>query len=196
MSRRSPNRRFPNRRHVDIDLGPERIRRRNLNRVSISIAVVFVLIVAASPFLPGLIDDGPAGTDTTALVPIEGALPVEVLGVVDGDTLDVRSAQTELRVRLYGVDTPERGDACFEEATDRLAALAGDQVQLLPDVRLQDGFGRELRYVYASDGTLIDERLVVEGYGLAWTEDGQFRSQIMAAETEARDAGRGCLWGE
>ncbi|MCK9496228.1 MAG: thermonuclease family protein [Dehalococcoidia bacterium] len=192
------SRRFPNRRHVNIDLGPERIRRRNLNRVSISIAGIFVLLLVASPFLPGLISDGPLddGTPTATVVPIDGALPVEVVRVVDGDTLDVRSAQTELRVRLYGVDTPERGDACYREATDRLAALAGEHVQLLPDARLQDQFGRELRYVYASDGTLIDEQLVAEGYGHAWTDDGQFRSQIMAAEVQARDTDRGCLWGE
>lgn len=196
MSRR----RYPNRRHVDIDLRPERLRRRNLNRVSISIAAIFVILVAASPFLPGILgtDDGdpvevPAGAPVP-LVPVEGALPVEVVRIVDGDTLDVRSAQTEIRVRLYGVDTPERGERCFREASDRLAALAGEQVQLLPDERLTDRFGRELRYVYAADGTLIDEQLVAEGYGLAWTDDGRLREQIMATEAEARAAGRGCLW--
>ena len=67
-------------------------------------------------------------------------------------------------------------------------------MQLLPDVRLTDPFGRELRYVYAADGALVDEALVAEGLGYAWTEDGQFREQIVAAEAQARDAGRGCLW--
>ena len=189
------SRRYPNRRHVDIDLGPERARRRNLNRVSVSIAIIFALIVVISPFLTDLVSDRGDETPTPALVPVEGALTVDVVKVIDGDTLDVRSAQTELRVRLYGVDTPERGEACYEEATARLAALAGDQVQLLPDARLTDQFGRELRYVYAVDGTLIDEELVTEGLGYAWTDDGQFRAEIMAAEAAARDAGRGCLWG-
>jgi endonuclease YncB( thermonuclease family) len=36
--------------------------------------------------------------------------------VIDGDTFD--SAST--RIRLFGMNTPERGDACFTEATDRL----------------------------------------------------------------------------
>jgi micrococcal nuclease len=174
------SRRFPNRRHLDIDLGPERQRRRNLNRVSISIAVIFVLLVLATPLLQDLVTDaGAPDAGATAsqatLVPVEGALTVEVLNIVDGDTLDVRSAQTELRVRLYGVDTPERGEACYEEATARLAALAGDQVQLLPDARLTDQFGRELRYVYAADGALIDEQLVAEGFGHAWTDEGALR---------------------
>lgn len=190
------SRRHPNRRHVNIDLGPERLRRRNLNRVSISIAVIFVLLVAAAPFLPGLVGSGgsedPDATPT--LVPVEGAVTVDVLNVIDGDTLDVRSAQTELRVRLYGVDTPERDEACYTESTSRLRELAGTQVQLLPDARLTDSFGRELRYVYSLDGTLIDERLVAEGYGHAWTDDGRFREQIVAAEAEARADGAGCLW--
>ncbi|MGE3961476.1 MAG: thermonuclease family protein [Dehalococcoidia bacterium] len=187
------NRRYPNRRHVDIDLGPERRHRRNLNRVSISIAAIFALLVLASPLLTDLASDRGADPPET-LTPVLGAVAVEVLDIVDGDTLDVRSAQTELRVRLYGVDTPERGEACFEEAAARLAELAGAQVQLLPDARLADAFGRELRYVYTSGGVLIDEQLVAEGLGYAWTEDGQFRAQIVAAEVEARDAGRGCLW--
>jgi len=195
------SRQYPNRRHVDIDLRGERKRRSNLNRVSISIAVIFVVLIIASPFLPGFDSDDDAApfataTSTSTIVPVEGALTVEVIRVVDGDTLDVQSAQTELRVRLFGVDTPERGEACFDEATERLTTLAGEQVQLLPDERQTDSFGRELRYVYAADGTLIDELLVADGFGYAWTEDGQFRSQIMAAEAAARATGAGCLWDE
>lgn len=197
MSRRPQ---YPNRRHVDFDLGGEDKRRSHLNRVSLGIAVIFVMLIIASPLLPsfGLDADEPqpVATSTSGIVPVEGALTVEVVRVVDGDTLDVRSAQTELRVRLFGVDTPERGDACFDEATDRLAALAGEQVQLLADERQTDSFGRELRYVYAADGMLIDQELVAQGFGYAWTDDGQFRSQIMAAEAQARATGVGCLWDE
>lgn len=187
------SRQFPNRRHVDIDLRPERARRRNLNRVSISIAVIFALLIGVTPFLPSWLGDD--AEPSTELVPVSGAVLVEVVRVIDGDTLDVRSAQTELRVRLYGVDTPERGEACFDEATARLEELAGTHVQLLPDARLQDSFGRELRYVYDESGTLLDEQLVAEGLGLAWTEDGSLRAQILDAEAEARTARRGCLWG-
>ncbi len=35
---------------------------------------------------------------------------------------------SESWVRIYGVDTPERGEPCFEEATERFRELAGDRV--------------------------------------------------------------------
>jgi micrococcal nuclease len=188
------NRRYPNRRHIDINVEPLERRRKNLNRVSISIAIIFIMIFVVTILIPdirGRQADAPDGSDTAT---IPGAVTVQVVQIIDGDTLDVRAAATDLRVRLYGVDTPERGEACYQEATDRLQELAGSSVQLLPDARPQDPFGRELRYLYAMDGTFIDEALVAEGFGYAWTDDGSQRDQIVAAEQAAREAHRGCLW--
>jgi len=166
--------------------------RRQLNRLALVVATMFIVVVAFT----GLATRRADAPDLDVLVPVAGALPVQVERIVDGDTLDVRSAETSIRVRLYGVNTPERGEACFTEATERLTVLAGEVVQLLPDARLQDSFDRELRYVYTEDGVLIDEALVREGYGLAWRDDGSKRDAIIAAEEEARAAGRGCLWAD
>jgi endonuclease YncB( thermonuclease family) len=120
---------------------------------------------------------------------------VAVEHVIDGDTLDVRAAQTVLRVRAYGIDTPERGEPCYTEATDRLRALAGSQLRLLAEPpRLADRSGRELRYLVAADGRLIDATLIREGLARAWTEDGSLRELLLAEERAARAARRGCLW--
>jgi micrococcal nuclease len=172
--------------------------RRTLNQATLRLGLLFIVLLLGAALLPAVLDSpqAPAPDDTRALVPVEGATLVSVVRIIDGDTLTVAALSDELTVRLFGVDTPERGERCYREATDRLAALAGTQVQLLPDERLQDRFGRELRYVYSVDGVLIDEALVAEGYGVAWRQDGQFREQIMAAEAEARAAARGCLWGQ
>ncbi len=40
----------------------------------------------------------------------------QVVRIIDGDTLDTSKG----RVRLFGVDTPERGERCASEATERL----------------------------------------------------------------------------
>jgi len=121
--------------------------------------------------------------------------PADVIDVIDGDTIDVRLDGEEERVRYYGVDTTERGEDCFSEASDRNEQLAGDSVLLLPDARERDRFGRLLRYVFDAQGRSIDAQLIAEGLGHAWREDGFYRDQLLALEAQAEAAGVGCLWG-
>ncbi len=118
----------------------------------------------------------------------------EVIDVIDGDTIDVLIAGREERVRYYGVDTRERGEACFREATARNEQLVGDAVLLLPDARERDRYDRLLRYVFTEEGESIDARLIAEGLGLAWRRDGAYREELIAIETTTRAAGVGCLW--
>lgn len=53
-------------------------------------------------------------------------LETQVIRIIDGDTLDTSTGW----VRLFGVDTPERGQRCATEATEHLRELAGDVVRL------------------------------------------------------------------
>ena len=98
------------------------------------------------------------------------------------------------RIRLFGVDTPERRERCFNEATTRFAQLAGDTVRVEFGPRQEDRYGRMLFYVYTDQGESIDEMMVREGLAEAWTRDGQHRDVLVAAEEGARRDGRGCLW--
>ncbi len=111
--------------------------------------------------------------------------------IVDGDTF---VGPDGVRVRLYGVDTPERGEQCFDEATERLRELGGRRVRVEEGPRTEDTFGRLLYYIYTESGESIDARLVLEGLGRAWQEDGQHRDIIVELENEARKEGTGCLW--
>ncbi len=52
---------------------------------------------------------------------------IPVLRVIDGDTFVTTGNQS---VRIFGVDTPEKGEKCYQEATERLRELAGDQVRV------------------------------------------------------------------
>jgi micrococcal nuclease len=169
-------------------------------RISLIVAIA-ILVITGARLLPDLFDDSPTGpshsTAGTAMVeytPVPGAALAEVDRVIDGDTLVIRVEGGTITVRLYGVNTPERGEACFGEATERLTELAGSHVQLLPDERDADRFGRWLRYVYTTDAVLIDEALVAEGFGLAWRDDGSRRDAIIAAEASAQADEIGCLW--
>lgn len=122
------------------------------------------------------------------------AARVRVDRVIDGDTLDVRAGGEIFRVRVFGIDTTERGEACYSEGTARLRDLVGSEVILVPDVRLRDSNGRELRYVYTGDGRSVDATMVAEGIARAWRRDGALRDALVILEADAQAAGRGCLW--
>ena len=73
-----------------------------------------------------------------------------VVNIVDGDTVDVVSSTgVQERIRLIGIDTPERGECGFGEAADALARLVADRpITLVPGARDdRDRYDRLLRYL-------------------------------------------------
>lgn len=110
--------------------------------------------------------------------------------VIDGDTLNTNAG----RVRLFGVDAPERGEKCFREATASLKELAGGTVKVEAGPRLQDPHGRLLYYVYTSSGYSVDAILIQKGLAHAWNSDGQHRDALVDMEANARSTTTGCLW--
>ena len=151
--------------------------------VSVFRVACMTLLIAACSAVPS------PGEEQTKLRCIDcRTMPVQK--IIDGDTFDTASS----RVRLFGVDTPERGEACFKEAANRLRSLAGSQVRVEPGPRAQDRGGRLLFYVYTEAGNSIDEILTQEGLAVAWTSDGQHRDYLVALATEAQTKGTGCIW--
>lgn len=127
---------------------------------------------------------------------------LNVLKVVDGDTIDV---ETIGRIRLIGMDTPETVDPrtvvqCFgQEATNKAnELLAGKKVTLETDPVSgdKDTYGRSLRYVFLEDGTNFDKFMISEGYAHEYTYNSipyKYQVDFKAAEVQARNAGKG-LW--
>ena len=117
-----------------------------------------------------------------------------VTRVIDGDTIDVLLGDKTVRIRYVQTNTPERDDPCFRESTKANAELvANKEVRLLPSKRLEDPFGRLLRFVYVGD--IMVERALVEG---GWAEvvlyppnDAHY-DEFVQLEKEAAAAGRGC----
>jgi len=117
-----------------------------------------------------------------------------VENVIDGDTIDVLIGGERQRVRYYGIDAPEEGEECYEEATERNRQLLGTTVRLEPDARNEDKYARLLRYVFTNDGTSVDAALVSEGLAKAWREDGRYLARLTTLEIYAHEHGIGCLW--
>jgi micrococcal nuclease len=186
-------------------------RRRGFGVTIVAVAIIVVLAVVLGALANGGSDGEPTPSSATVTGPTvlerqatqpafdlgvdrSRLVAAEVLDVIDGDTIDVRIAGREERVRYYGVDTTERGEDCYREATERNETLAGDTVLLLPDARDRDRYGRLLRYVFTEDGRSIEATLIAEGLGYAWRDDGAYRDELIELESAAEARGAGCLW--
>lgn len=82
--------------------------------------------------------------------------------VVDGDTIDVSGMG---RIRLVGVNTPERGEPGYREAKDFMKSMCLSRtVQLdIDDAKRHDKYGRVLAVVYVN-GVNINRELLRMGY--------------------------------
>jgi micrococcal nuclease len=127
-----------------------------------------------------------------------------VIDVVDGDTIDVRLAGGQERVRMLGIDTPEtvdpsRPQECFgAEASARTRELlpTGTRVVLQRDVEPRDHFGRLLAFVFRRrDRLLVNMELLAEGLAtpLTISPNNARHSEFASVADQARREGRG-LW--
>ncbi len=117
-----------------------------------------------------------------------------VVKIIDGDTIDVRQGEVTYRVRYVGVNTPERDEVCYADATRANTDLVmGQMVRMERDQSNTDRYGRLLRYVYVGD-VFVNERLVADGYAEAalYEPDDRFFDQFSILEHEAALAGLGC----
>lgn len=92
----------------------------------------------------------------------------EITRVVDGDTIDANidlafNLFAKARIRMLGIDAPERGQAGYHKATATLQSLVlGFKVDLI--VTGVDSFGRWLAWVVLDDQLIHD---VLLNLGLA-----------------------------
>lgn len=126
-----------------------------------------------------------------------GTVDGQVVGVTDGDTITLLDGQrTQHKVRLAGIDAPEKAQAFGQRSKEHLSSLVfGRQVKV--ETAKQDRYGRTVGKVLF-DGR--DANLAMVVAGLAWhykkyegEQSPADRLLYAAAEQEAREARRG-LW--
>lgn len=133
--------------------------------------------------------------------PAETGKPVwrTVVRVVDGDTIILDGGE---RIRLIGVDTPEtvhprkpveyygKEASAFTKRT-----VEGKRVWLEYDQERTDRYGRTLAYVHMEDGRVLNEEIVRQGYGHAYTKyPFKYMERYREFARQARQSGAG-LWG-
>ncbi len=115
-----------------------------------------------------------------------------VVGVTDGDTIKVLRGKELLRVRLDGIDAPEKKQAYGQRAKEKLSSLVfGKEVQLV--VKSVDRYGRLVAEVRAGGRSANAEMVAA---GLAWHYKAYSKDQSLAAlERSARERRLG-LWAD
>lgn len=95
----------------------------------------------------------------------------EVVRVIDGDTVRLKvdvgfRMVYEDNFRLEGIDTPERGQEGFTEASDRMKEwLLAEGNNVRVEVTKRDKYGRYLAKLSSiTSGEIVNEVMVTEGY--------------------------------
>ncbi len=115
-----------------------------------------------------------------------------VTRVIDGDTVVIEGDE---RIRLLGIDTPERGQHFYQEAKQMLQEMVENKtVMLESDIKNRDKYNRLLRYIYAGE-TLVNLELVKKGMARAYIipPNERHSDEILMAEAEARNSNLG-IW--
>ncbi len=162
--------------------------------VAIAIMITAVIMNSSSP-----------GLDTDS-----SFLEVEVSKVIDGDTIEFLSEKNEtIKVRLIGVNTPERGRPYYKQAADYTKKnLLGKIIYLELDIAPKDKYQRTLAYVWLSppsksdkptDGEIrtkmFNAQILLDGYADIMTipPNVKYQDYFLKYVREAREGSRG-LW--
>ena len=121
-----------------------------------------------------------------------------VTKVYDGDTIQIEDGT---RIRLIGIDAPEinspygRAEPFGYESKRYLThMLLDEKVKISVGPEPFDKYGRTLAYVYLTDGTLVNARIVKDGWARVYRRfDFKYKDLFLSYEKEARAKGIG-MW--
>lgn len=171
---------------------------------------IFILGCGSSPVVPTTNLSQPLAAVATESTlppvisppPSPSATPVELVRVIDGDTIVVRMPNgTEEHVRYIGVDTPETVhpekpvEWLGREATEaNRRLLARGPLLLERDVQERDQYGRLLVYAWVGEVS-VNIELVRTGFAYVstWPPNMRLAKVLVAAQKVARAAEVG-LW--
>ena len=110
-----------------------------------------------------------------------------VVRVIDGDTFELAGGD---RVRMLGIDTPERGEPFYERAGGFVDSLVmGRPVRIEYGERRRDSYGRLLGYVYV-DSVFVNKAILDNGLGYLYLfkDNETSRSEVKELLTAQRAA--------
>ena len=118
----------------------------------------------------------------------------KIVKVTDGDTIQVLRDRVPVKVRLWGIDCPEKAQAFGHKATQYTRDLAG-AATVTVHVKDTDRYGRTVGEVILPDGRSLNRELVRAGLAWWYRRYAPGDSELQRLEREARETKRG-LWAD
>ncbi|HYC84221.1 MAG TPA: thermonuclease family protein [Chryseosolibacter sp.] len=121
-----------------------------------------------------------------------GEIAGTVIGVEDGDTVEVMLNNQKTKIRIFGIDSPEDGQAFSGKAKQYATVLCLNKKVKVIKHDAKDSFGRIVGEVILEDGRSVGKELVAAGYTWVYrkfTND----PDMIRLEEEARKQKKG-LW--
>ncbi|NJN70735.1 MAG: nuclease [Nitrospira sp.] len=116
----------------------------------------------------------------------------EVVGVLEGSTIEVvRLGKAEL-IRLHGLDCPEKGQPYGDDVKQAISDLVF-AMEVTVEPYGKDKYGRIMADVLLADGTNVNHALVKEGRCWWSRRSAPDNAELKRLELEAREAKKG-LW--
>jgi micrococcal nuclease len=143
-----------------------------------SVCVFIFLVLILSLFISGC-----STTTSQVTKNFDNKEKTIVTKVIDGDSIITQGGE---HVRLLGIDTPEKGEPYYSDATNFLKErILMKEVYLERDLDDKDQYDRLLRYVWLDD-SLVNLELVQQGFAIARFYDNmKYMNEIQEAEKQA-----------
>jgi endonuclease YncB( thermonuclease family) len=119
----------------------------------------------------------------------------KVVSVTDGDTITVLHGDRQVKIRLYGIDTPEKSQDFGQKAKDLTSALvAGRSVEV--EQKDVDRYGRVVGLVKV-DGQNLNELIILNGFAWVYRQycKERFCSDWLKLEETAQQQKKG-MWSD
>jgi len=126
--------------------------------------------------------------------------PHKVVRVIDGDTIQI---ENKIKIRLLGINAPDKRECYYKEAKAYLKEqIEGQEVFLEKDITAKGFFGRLLRYVIVrtdnpeADTRIINNELIRTGNAFTLSDKGpdkKYRDLLATSQRKAREERVG-LW--
>ena len=147
----------------------------------------------------GCVATGPSPSPPPVLPPgnAETSVELEVVAVIDGDSLMATDGSGDIEIRLGGINAPERDECLGPQARDALIVLVDRGLHAT--LGGLDQYGRTLAQISTPDGEWINAALVAAGLAVTVSGPGAAatdaeRDALFEAQHTAMVEGRG-LWG-